>query len=214
MDTAHTLPPAIHGLLAEFDTPRQLVDAAKRAYAAGYRRMDTFSPFPIEEAWEAIGHHDRRLSLIVLCGGIAGLLTGFSLEEWVHNIAYPANIAGTQNDLSNYARPNLVGDPIPAHQTAAQWYNPKAFSIPSGSYGNFGRNVLRASHVVNLDFSVFKNIRVAEHHQLQLRVEALNLLNIQNYGVPGTTIGNASAGIISSVSVPARQLQLALKYAF
>jgi len=94
MDTTHTLPPAIHGLLAEFDTPRQLVDATKRAYAAGYRRMDTFSPFPIEEAWEAIGHHDRRLSLIVLCGGIAGLLTGFSLEEWVHNIAYPANIAG------------------------------------------------------------------------------------------------------------------------
>ena len=94
MDTAHTLPAAIYGLLAEFDTPKQLVDAAKRAYAAGYRRMDTFSPFPIEEAWEAIGHHDRRLSPIVLAGGITGLLTGFALEEWVSGIAYPVNIAG------------------------------------------------------------------------------------------------------------------------
>jgi Protein of unknown function (DUF3341) len=85
---------AVYGLLAEFDTPAQLVAAAKRAHAEGYRRMDTFSPFPIEEAWEAIGHHDRRLSLIVLMGGIIGGLSGYGLEYWVHAIAYPTNIAG------------------------------------------------------------------------------------------------------------------------
>ena len=94
MDTAHTLPPAIYGLLAEFDTPKALVEAAKRTYAAGYRRIDAFSPYPVEEAWEAIGHHDRRLSGIVLGGGIAGLLTGLALQEWVHSVAYPVNIAG------------------------------------------------------------------------------------------------------------------------
>jgi hypothetical protein len=94
MDTEHALPPAIYGLLAEFDDPTSLVAAARRAYEAGYRRMDTFSPFPIEEAWEAIGHHDHRLSFIVLLGGITGLLTGIGLQEWVHQIAYPTNIAG------------------------------------------------------------------------------------------------------------------------
>jgi hypothetical protein len=94
MDTAHTLPPAVYGLMAEFDDPKSLVQAARRAYAAGYRRLDAFSPYPIEEAWEAIGHHDRRLSPIVLAGGIVGLLSGFALQEWVHNIAYPVNIAG------------------------------------------------------------------------------------------------------------------------
>jgi hypothetical protein len=94
MDTAHTLPPAIYGLLAEFDTPRAMVEAAKRTYAAGYRKIDTFSPYPVEEAWEAIGHHDRRLSAIVLGGGLTGLLTGWGLEEWVSQIAYPVNIAG------------------------------------------------------------------------------------------------------------------------
>jgi hypothetical protein len=94
MATTTMPPPAIYGLLAEFDDPTSLVAAAKRTYAAGYRKIDTFSPYPIEEAWEAIGQHDRRLSLIVLCGGLLGLLTGLGLQEWVHQIAYPINIAG------------------------------------------------------------------------------------------------------------------------
>ena len=96
MSAAHALPPAdvIYGLMAEFDDPTTLVQAAKRTYAAGYRQIDTFSPYPIEEAWEAIGQHDRRLSLIVLGGGLVGLLSGIGLQEWVHNIAYPMNIAG------------------------------------------------------------------------------------------------------------------------
>ena len=94
MDAAHSLPPATFGLLAEFDSPAQLVAAAKRTHEAGYRRIDTFSPYPIEEAWEAIGHHDKRLSKIVLGGGIVGLLSGIGLQEWVHQVAYPINIAG------------------------------------------------------------------------------------------------------------------------
>ena len=99
MDTAHTLPahtiPALpFGLMAEFEDPNALVAAAKQTYAAGYRAIDTFSPYPIEEAWEAIGQHDKRLSLIVLAGGLVGLLSGIALQEWVHQIAYPINIAG------------------------------------------------------------------------------------------------------------------------
>jgi hypothetical protein len=94
METGHTLPPTIFGLLAQFEDPKALVAAAKRAYAAGYRKLDTFSPYPIEEAWEAIGHHDRRLSPIVLVGGITGLLSGLALEEWVSYVGYPLNIAG------------------------------------------------------------------------------------------------------------------------
>jgi hypothetical protein len=94
MDAAHSLPSAPYGLMAEFDDPTALVRAAKRTYEAGYRRIDAFSPYPVEEAWEAIGQHDRRLSLIVLGGGIAGLLSGIGLQEWVHQLAYPLNIAG------------------------------------------------------------------------------------------------------------------------
>ena len=88
------LSPAIYGLMAEFETPGALVQAARRTYEAGYRKLDTFSPYPLEEAWEAIGHRDRRLSLVVLCGGLTGTLTGYGLQYWVHAITYPINIAG------------------------------------------------------------------------------------------------------------------------
>jgi len=94
MANVQALPPSIYGLMAEFDDPGGLVKAAKQTYAAGYRQIDTFSPYPIEEAWEAIGQHDTRLSKIVLGGGLTGLLSGLALQEWVHNIAYPINIAG------------------------------------------------------------------------------------------------------------------------
>ena len=94
MATKNARPSAIYGVMAEFETPAALVAAAKQSYAAGYRKMDTFSPFPVEEAWEAIGHHDRRLSLIVLVGGLIGMATGYGLQFWVHAIAYPINIAG------------------------------------------------------------------------------------------------------------------------
>ena len=94
MDAQHTLPGAIYGLMAEFEDPNALVHAAKRVYAAGYRKMDTYSPYPVEEAWEAIGHHDKRLSFIVLAGGLTGLLSGLGLQEWIHTVDYPINIAG------------------------------------------------------------------------------------------------------------------------
>jgi hypothetical protein len=94
MDASHALPPAVYGLMAEFDDPNALVRAARRTYEAGYRRIDAFSPYPIEEVWEAIGQHDRRLSFIVLTGGVIGLLSGLALQEWVHQVAYPINIGG------------------------------------------------------------------------------------------------------------------------
>jgi Protein of unknown function (DUF3341) len=84
----------IYGLMAEFETPGELVHAAKGAYAAGYRKMDTYTPYPLEEAAEAIGAHHNRVSLIVLIGAMLGMIGGYSLEYWVSVINYPINAGG------------------------------------------------------------------------------------------------------------------------
>lgn len=84
----------LYGLMAEFDEPTSVVAAARRAHEEGYRRMDAYTPFPIEELTEAIGIRHTRLPLIVLIGGIAGCLGGFLLCYWVSTIAYPLNIGG------------------------------------------------------------------------------------------------------------------------
>jgi hypothetical protein len=84
----------LYGLMAEFDDPNALTEAAKRTYAAGYRKTDAYSPFPIEPVWEALGVHDRPVSFFVLCGGIVGMIAGFGLCYWVSTIAYPLNIGG------------------------------------------------------------------------------------------------------------------------
>ena len=86
--------PTLYGLMAEFETPTELVHAAKAAYAEGYREMDAYSPFPVEEASEAIGFHKSAVPLIVLVGGILGGLSGFMLQYWINVIAYPLNIGG------------------------------------------------------------------------------------------------------------------------
>jgi hypothetical protein len=87
-------PPAVYGLIAEFDDPTALVAGAKRAHEAGYRCMDAYSPLPIEELHEVLGMQHTRLPLIVLIGGIAGGLGGYLLQWWVSTSAYPLNVGG------------------------------------------------------------------------------------------------------------------------
>jgi Protein of unknown function (DUF3341) len=86
--------PLIHGLMAEFENPNALVAAAYRAHFEGYRKMDAYSPFPIEELHEALGAHHTRLPLIVLIGGLLGCAGGYLLQYWANAIAYPLNVAG------------------------------------------------------------------------------------------------------------------------
>ena len=86
--------PAIYGLLAEFHTPEELLAAARRAYQEGYRRMDAYSPFPVEGLAEALGHRHTRLPLIVLIGGLIGCASGFLLQYWGSVSYYPMNVGG------------------------------------------------------------------------------------------------------------------------
>jgi hypothetical protein len=84
----------LYGLLAEFDSPSELVTATRRARREGYRKIDAYAPFPIEELADAVGHHRSRLPLLVLLGGLAGFAAGLGLEYFVSAVSYPLNIGG------------------------------------------------------------------------------------------------------------------------
>jgi hypothetical protein len=84
----------IHGVMAEFDTPEQLIHAVEKAREAGYRRMDAYAPFPVEGLPEALGLKRNMVPFITLLGGLAGGIGGFAFQYWVAAITYPLNIGG------------------------------------------------------------------------------------------------------------------------
>jgi len=86
--------PEVFGLMAEFHTPEEVIVAAHEVHAAGYRNVDGYSPYPIEELAHALGIHHSPLPRLVLAGGIGGLLAGWGLEYWASVIEYPMNIGG------------------------------------------------------------------------------------------------------------------------
>jgi hypothetical protein len=84
----------IYGVTAEFDSPTALVNAARAACQKGYRKMEAYSPFPIEELNDVLHLHKNKLPLIVLLGGITGGLTGYLLQYYVAVWNFPLNIGG------------------------------------------------------------------------------------------------------------------------
>jgi hypothetical protein len=92
----HTNEPAnrLHGVMAEFDSGQALVDAARRAVAQGFTKLEAYSPVPIEELNDIIHKKRTILPKIVLAGGLTGMATGFGLQYWASAIEYPMNIGG------------------------------------------------------------------------------------------------------------------------
>ena len=90
------MPPreGIYGLLAEFNTPGELVHATEEARRVGYRRMECYTPYPVEEAAVALRLPQDARSAGVSIGGIMGVTTAFLMETWINVWAYPLNIAG------------------------------------------------------------------------------------------------------------------------
>ncbi len=84
----------LYGIMAEFNSPGELVAATRAARESGYRKLDAYSPFPIEDLNDVLHLHKNRLPLIVLLGGLAGGLTGYLLQYYVTVWDYPINIGG------------------------------------------------------------------------------------------------------------------------
>jgi hypothetical protein len=153
-----------------------------------------------------------------------------------------ANLRGSAPSApGTYLRPNLLADPFVAGPVAANpdpacqrtisqggraadevhtivtWFNPCAFGIPSGSFGNLGRNKFRGKSVFNTDLSLFKTFFIGEVMKLQFRAEAFNVFNIQNWDVPANlTLNAANPGRITALAqgTTPRQIQFGLRFVF
>jgi hypothetical protein len=83
-----------YGVLAEFRTSDELLHATRRAWEKGYRRMDAYSPFPVEGLAEALGFHRTAVPAVVFLGGVFGAVLGYAMQVWMNVVDYPLNVGG------------------------------------------------------------------------------------------------------------------------
>ena len=148
------------------------------------------------------------------------VFSGFQIGGiFVAQTGQPVNpdVAGNPANTTNPVRPNRFrdGNLARGERNVDRWFDPSAFAVPAAfTYGNSGRNVLRAPGLVNLDFLVARNFRLSETTRLELRGEFFNLTNTAHFGRPNATIGSPQAGTITVTASPNRQIQLGLRLVF
>jgi hypothetical protein len=132
---------------------------------------------------------------------------------------FPFPIAANDINFVNQdysERANQVGNPYPSdfHKGIHEWFNTAAFAQPEeGAFGNSSRNIIRAPGEGNIDFSLFKNFKAAEHLDVQFRFESFNFLNHPQFGGPDEDVDDTTFGVISSAGA-GRENQFALKILF
>ncbi len=89
---------ALYGMMAEFADANDLLQAAQKTHAAGYRRLDAYSPFAIDGMDDALSLHSFKISYIVLGGAFVGMIVGFGMQYFAAVINYPVNVGGRPLD--------------------------------------------------------------------------------------------------------------------
>jgi hypothetical protein len=145
-------------------------------------------------------------------GGIYTLASGFPFSPYLND---DTSNTGTQG----IPRPDQLrnGNLPRSQRTPAHWFDVNAFTPPSGfAFGNAGRNVLTGPGQNVFDWSLRKEFALTERQRLEFRAEFFNAFNHPNFAQPDNFVddGPGSAGVITSLAIPMRQIQFGLKYSF
>lgn len=126
-----------------------------------------------------------------------------------------SNTASVNADF-NGVRADKIGNPHVANQSAAEWFNPAAFTDPRQPYrdGTASAGSLWGPAEYLVDLALDKTFVISEHKTLEFRWEAFNAFNVDNYGLPNNTVDVSGAGQITSTQVPMRQMQFGLHFRF
>jgi len=184
------------------------------------------------EAWEGPSDFDIRHRLVAnfiaelpfgegkpfVQDGVAAKILGGWMVTGIYSARSGRPITITQGNNNVGAGmtglPNLTGDPTGA-QTVEQWYNPAAFTqVPSGTFGNAGRNILRGPGWVTFDMSLQRRVNFNSRVNATLRWDIFNMFNRANFGLPDSNMVSATAGVISTLAGDPRVMQLSLRLGF
>jgi len=172
-------------------------------YALPFGRAKTF------------GAHWNRVTNAILGGWSVGPIvtvdSGIPVNLTVNG--NPSN-TGQGSVVGNNDRPNVVGNWQLANPTVQEWFNTAAFVANAKyTFGDAGRNILRAPGLVNLDLAASKTFHFTERLSAQLRLESFNATNTPALGAPNAVVGSPLFGQISSAGTP-RDNQIGLKFLF
>lgn len=154
--------------------------------------------------------------------GIAGNVVGGWTLGTVATVQSGAPFTVTTNTNNTNAfsagnqHANVLGDPVlPGDERSVKrWFDTAMFAQPAAyTFGNGGRNNMRAPGITSMDLSILRNFRIREQMTLQFRGEALNAINHTNLSSPNAAFGNANFGQINA-SRPARVMQIGMKLKF
>ncbi len=111
--------------------------------------------------------------------------------------------------------PNLVGDPNSGGESIERWFNPAAFEkVPSGTFGNAGRNILRGPDWMTFDASLQREFAISQRFAASLRWDVFNVFDRANYGLPDSNLDSRTVGVISSLAGDPRAMQFSVRLHF
>jgi len=196
------------------------MDAQNLALERAIASFDRSHRFVGSWTWEVpVGQGKRYLGGL---GRAANLVAGGWQVSGVASTStgspFPLSLSTPVSGSNGFTeRPNRVahGALPESVRRVERWFDLAAFTIPAvTTFGNAGRNILRAPGQVNFDFAVLKDFALSERRKLQFRAEIYNLFNTPQFGLPNGAIGAPAAGTIAATAGDNRQAQIALKLSF
>ncbi len=141
---------------------------------------------------------------------IAGITTFASGQSFT-----PEASGDISNTGNGFVRANVVGDPVLSNPTPQAWFDTSALVVPpAGTFGTASRGFLKGPGINTWDFTLMKNIRFAETHNVQFRAEFFNMMNKAQFAVPNKTVNSGAFGTITRTKIDNRQIQFGIKYMF
>ncbi|MBI4476296.1 MAG: TonB-dependent receptor, partial [Acidobacteria bacterium] len=195
-------------------SPSFLQDSRNRDSWYGYADQDTRHRFAGSWVLDLPFGQGRRWANE---GAAAAILGGFNLSGIVtFRSGRPFTVTQSSNNVGSLNRglPDRVGDGR-GRETVDSWFDVAAFqTVPSGTFGNSRRNILRGPSLTNVDMALQRRIRVSGDMALELRWEIFNLLNSVQLGLPEANLSNNARGRINNLAGDPRVMQFALRVVF